>query len=81
MWGAVELTDEVLEQTAREGQDCLYISGCADVPDDLRWVPDRPTPVRLDPELRKALDRRAATDNMTASDVVREALRRYLKVS
>jgi predicted transcriptional regulator len=33
----------------------------------------------LDPELRRLLDERAATDHTTASDVVREALRRYLK--
>jgi hydroxymethylglutaryl-CoA reductase (NADPH) len=38
-------------------------------------------PVRLDPALRSALDHRAATDNTTASDVVREALRRYLTAS
>jgi predicted transcriptional regulator len=38
-------------------------------------------PVRLDPELRKALDERAAAERTTASDVVRSALRRYLKVS
>jgi predicted transcriptional regulator len=38
-------------------------------------------PVRLDPELRQALDERASTDNTAASDIVREALRRYLKVS
>ncbi|MFI5045459.1 MAG: ribbon-helix-helix protein, CopG family [Acidimicrobiia bacterium] len=38
-------------------------------------------PVRLDPELRKALDDRAVAEHTTASDVVREALRRYLKVS
>ena len=37
-------------------------------------------PVRLDPELRTALDHRAAADHTTASEVVREALRRYLKV-
>lgn len=36
-------------------------------------------PVRLDPELRQAVDDRAAAENTTASDVVREALRRYLK--
>lgn len=38
-------------------------------------------PVRLDPELRKAVDERAAADRTTASDVVRAALRRYLEVS
>lgn len=43
--------------------------------------PGRSVPVRLDPELRAALDERAASDDTTASDVIREALRRYLKVS
>jgi predicted transcriptional regulator len=38
-------------------------------------------PVRPDPELRQALDERASSDNTTASDIVREALRRYLEVS
>lgn len=56
----------------------------------LRRRPGRPSmgsgpaealPVRLDPELRKALDDHAAAKSTTASDVVRQALRRYLKVS
>lgn len=37
--------------------------------------------MRLDPELRRALDRRASAEDTTASEIVREALRRYLKVS
>jgi hypothetical protein len=54
----------------------------------LRRRPGRPAmgsgpaeslPVRLDPELRKALDDRAVEEHTTASDIVREALRRYLK--
>lgn len=39
------------------------------------------TNLRRRPELRQALDDRAAAEHTTASDVVREALRRYLKVS
>jgi hypothetical protein len=79
----VELTDEVLERMAEEAEDGLDIT-------KLRRRPGRPAmgsgpadslPVRLDPELRQALDERASTDNTTASDVVREALRRYLEVS
>lgn len=34
--------------------------------------------VRLDPELREALTRRAEQDAQTVSSVIREALRRYL---
>ncbi len=37
-------------------------------------------PVRLDPELRCALDARAAAEKTTASAVIREALRRFLEV-
>jgi hypothetical protein len=75
----VELTDDVLERMAKEAEDGLDIT-------KLRRRPGRPSmgsgpadslPVRLDPELRQALDERATT----ASDVVREALRRYLEVS
>lgn len=36
-------------------------------------------PVRLDPELRAALDHRAEHDETTASEVIRAALRRYLQ--
>jgi len=79
----VELTDEVLERMAAEAEAGLD-------PAKLRRRPGRPTmgsgpaetlPVRLDPELRKALDERAAAEDTTAADVVRQALRRYLKVS
>jgi len=77
----VELTDDVLEQMADEAEVGLDVA-------KLRRRPGRPTmgsgpaetlPVRLDPELRRALDDRAAADHTTASDVVREALRRHLK--
>lgn len=34
--------------------------------------------VRLDPDLRAELTERAQADGMTASEVIREALRRYL---
>lgn len=37
--------------------------------------------VRLDPELRQALTRRASRDHETTSAVIREALRQYLKVA
>ena len=38
-------------------------------------------PVRLDPELRAALEQRAETEHTTASDIVRSALRTYLHVA
>ena len=79
----VELTDEELDRMADEAEEGLDVA-------KLRRRPGRPAmgsapaesfPVRLEPELRRALDERAAADDTTASDVVRQALRRYLKVS
>ncbi len=79
----VELTDEVLERMAREAEAGLDVTS-------LRRRPGRPAmgsgpaetlPVRLEPELRKAVEDRATADDTTASDVVRTALRRYLDAS
>lgn len=76
-----ELTAEVLDRMAAEAEAGLDIS-------TIRRRPGRPAmgsgpaeslPVRLDPELRQAVDERAAAEQTTASEVVREALRRYLE--
>lgn len=79
----VELTDDVLDRMASEAERGLDTT-------QLRRRPGRPSmgsgpaetfPVRLDPELREALDHRAEHDETTASEVIRSALRRYLRVS
>ena len=44
-------------------------------------APAEVVPVRIDPELRAALDARAAADHSSASEVIREALRRFLNVA
>lgn len=78
----VELTDAVLDRLA-EAEAGLDVK-------KLKRRPGRPAmgsgpadamPVRLDPELRKAVAERAAADHTTASDVVRAAIRHYLEVS
>lgn len=38
-------------------------------------------PVRLDPELRRAVEQRAASLHSTTSDVIRQAIRAYLEAS
>jgi hypothetical protein len=38
-------------------------------------------PVRIDPELRAAIEARAEKDHATVSDVIREAIRRFLDVA
>ena len=42
--------------------------------------PAEALPIRLSPEVRRALERQAAADNTTPSEIVEEALRRYLEI-
>ena len=44
-------------------------------------APAEVVPVRLDPTLRTAVEKRAELDHTTTSDVIREALRHYLHVA
>jgi Ribbon-helix-helix protein, copG family len=44
-------------------------------------APAEVVPVRLDPELRAAVEARATADQTTTSDIIREALRRFLDVA
>jgi predicted DNA-binding protein len=77
------LTDEVLERMADEAEAGLDVANLSRRPGRpaMGSAPAGTLPVRLDPELRKALDDRVAELHSTASEVVREALRQYLKVS
>ncbi|MFN0092194.1 MAG: ribbon-helix-helix protein, CopG family [Acidimicrobiales bacterium] len=43
--------------------------------------PAEVVPVRIDPELRAAVEARAVQDHTTTSEIIREALRRYLDVA
>ena len=43
-------------------------------------APAEVVPVRLDPELRRAVEERAGKDHTSTSDVIRSALRDYLHV-
>jgi hypothetical protein len=79
------LTDDDLEALATEVEETEYDidalktqrrgrppmgSGPADV-----------VPVRIDPELKAAIEARAEADHTTASEIIREALRRFLDVA
>lgn len=44
-------------------------------------APAEVVPVRLDPDLRAAVEARAIADHTTTSDIIREALRRFLDVA
>lgn len=43
--------------------------------------PAEVVPVRIDPELRAAIEARAEADHTTTSEIIREALRRFLDVA
>ena len=67
----VEKSDYDVEalKTRRRGRPTMG-SGPADV-----------VPVRIDPELRAAIEARAEADHTTTSEIIREALRRFLDVA
>jgi hypothetical protein len=56
-------------KTRRRGRPSMG-SGPADV-----------VPVRIDPELRAAIEARAEADHTTTSEIIREAIRRFLEVT
>ena len=67
----VETTDYDVEElkTRRRGRPSMG-SGPADV-----------VPVRIDPELKAAIEARAEADHTTISEIIREALRKLLEVA
>jgi len=44
-------------------------------------APAEVVPVRLDPDLKHAVEARAEADQTTTSEIIREALRRFLEVA
>jgi predicted HicB family RNase H-like nuclease len=78
----VPITDELIEKLSAQAERGF------DVEEILRRRKGRPPmgsgpakveSVRLDPELREALVRRAASDEEATSTVIRKALRQYLR--
>ena len=77
------LTDDIIERLADQAETGYDIN-------TLKRISGRPpmgsaaarvVPVRLDPELDQALQHRAETDDTTTSDVIRDALRAWLKTA
>ena len=78
------ITDDVVDELASRAEEGF------DVDEMIRRRGGRPPmgsaassveSVRLDPELSEALRDRADREGRTSSDIIREALRRYLKAS
>jgi hypothetical protein len=79
-----ELTDADIEATATEVEQTDYDVAVLKARRGrplLGSAPAEVVPVRLDPELREAIEQRAETEATTTSDVIRRALRAYLDVA
>lgn len=78
--------DELIEQLAREAEDGYDVNeivsrrGTRGRP-RLGAAPSTVESVRLDPELKERLARRAQADGVAVSEVIREALRHHLEAS
>jgi hypothetical protein len=78
--GGVPITDELIDKLVTEAERGYQPATLRGRP-RLGAGPSEVVPVRLDPQLRSALERRADQEHTTQSDLIRRALRRYLHVA
>lgn len=78
--GGVPVTDELIDKLAAEAEHGYEPAAIRGRP-RLGTGPSEVVPVRLDPQLRRALEQRADQEHTTQSDLIRRALRRYLHVA
>jgi hypothetical protein len=78
------LTDsdvEALAEEAEQGYDVEELKARRRGRPMIGDAPAQVVPVRLDPALKAAVEARAASDETTTSEIIREALRRFLEVA
>ena len=78
------LTDadiEALADEAERGYDVAVLKARRRGRPLLGSAPAEVVPVRLDPELKAAVENRAERDRTTTSEIIREAIRRFLDVA
>jgi len=77
----VELTEEVIERMAAEAEAGLDVTKLRRRPGRPRMgsAPAEGLPVRFEPELRQAIEDRAQAEGVSAGEVVRRAVREYLR--
>lgn len=78
------LTDadiEAMADEAERGYDVDELKGRRRGRPLLGSGPAEVVPVRLDPDLKRAVENRAKHDDTSVSDIIREALRRFLDVT
>lgn len=77
------ITEELVEELSRKAEAGYYVDEILERRRGRPAMgsgPARVESVRLDPELREALSRRAASDEESTSSVIRKALRLYLNL-
>jgi len=78
------LTDadiEAMADEAERGYDVEALKSRRRGRPMLGTAPAEVVPVRLDPDLRQAVEARAQAEHKTTSEIIREALRRFLDVA
>lgn len=78
------LTDadiEAMADEAEQGYDVEALIARRRGRPRLGNAPSQIVPVRLDPQLKRAVEARAEADRTTTSEIIREALRRFLDVA
>ena len=79
------LTDEDLDRIATEVEEKDYdveaLKSRRRGRPPMGSGPAEVVPVRIDPELRAAIEARAVANHTTTSEIIREALRRFLDVA
>ena len=77
----IELSEAVTERMADEAEAGLDIARQRRRPGrpSMGAEPAKALPVRFEPELRWAIEERATSEGVTAAEVVRRALREYLR--
>lgn len=79
------LTDDDIEAISREVEEADYDIEALKTRrrgrPPMGSGPAEVVPVRIDPELRAAIEARAEAEHITTSEVIREALRRFLDVA
>lgn len=78
------LTDadiEAMADEAERGYDVEQLKARRRGRPMLGSAPADVVPVRLDPDLKQAVEARAQADRTTASEIIRQALRRFLDVA
>lgn len=81
-----ELTNAEIDELANEAETTDYdIDALKQRPSAGRPAmgsgPAEVVPVRIDPELREAINARAKADSTTTSAIIREAIRKFLDVA